>query len=173
MKQINTKKPPHKPKFSTTINRLIAGEFQEHHRPPRTLCVQGCGFLATEAKGTLCSQCYKDSVREGKLSADSVALPAQTQDHPLTVPCCFIKKRKRINTDGDDDDDDDDGVIVNGPPLILKKRCRSCSKRVGVMGFECRSGEAHACKFDFKIAGRLALMKQNPVSKADELKDRV
>ncbi|KAL0400856.1 UNVERIFIED_CONTAM: Zinc finger A20 and AN1 domain-containing stress-associated protein 5 [Sesamum latifolium] len=159
--------------FKNTIFRRKA--------PPRTLCLKGCGFLATEANGTLCSQCYKDSLLEGKLSADHdpVSLPAQTQDHPTVPPCSnFLRKRKRNN-----DDDDDEGVIVNPPPLIVKKRCRSCSKRVGVMGFECRCGEmfcgahrhpeVHACGFDFKIAGRLALMKQNPVCKADKLRDRV
>ncbi|KAL0304167.1 UNVERIFIED_CONTAM: Zinc finger A20 and AN1 domain-containing stress-associated protein 7 [Sesamum radiatum] len=148
--------------FKNTIFRRKA--------PPRTLCLHGCGFLGTEANGTLCSKCYKDSLLEGKLSADSVSLPAQTQDHPTVSPCNFLRKRKRNN------DDDDGGVIV-------KKRCRSCSKRVGVMGFECRCGEifcgahrhpeAHAREFDFKSAGRLALMKQNPVCKADKLRDRV
>nr|GEV79593.1 ribonuclease H-like domain-containing protein [Tanacetum cinerariifolium] len=67
---------------------------------------------------------------------------------------------------------------------VVKKRnrCHVCSKRVGLVPFLCRCGESfcglhrmpekHACKFDFKAAGRVVIEKQNPICVADKLKFR-
>ncbi|KAF7811862.1 zinc finger A20 and AN1 domain-containing stress-associated protein 5-like [Senna tora] len=58
-------------------------------------------------------------------------------------------------------------------------RCKSCNKKVGLTGFQCRCGdlfcgkhrypEEHSCTVNFKQIGREILIKQNPVIKADKL----
>ncbi len=60
-----------------------------------------------------------------------------------------------------------------------KKRCYSCNRRVGLTGFKCRCGDLfcaqhrysdmHDCSFDYKTAGRLAILKANPVVKAPKI----
>ncbi|TKY45021.1 Zinc finger A20 and AN1 domain-containing stress-associated protein 7 [Spatholobus suberectus] len=64
-----------------------------------------------------------------------------------------------------------------------KKRCKSCNKRAGLLGFKCRCGhvfcgthrylEVHACKVDLKEIGRQALAKQNPTCIGDKLEHRI
>ncbi|CAA3005753.1 zinc finger A20 and AN1 domain-containing stress-associated 5-like [Olea europaea subsp. europaea] len=69
----------------------------------------------------------------------------------------------------------------NNPPIV-KNRCESCNKKVGLTGFGCKCGgsfcgmhrypEEHECKLDYRTGARLVLMKENPVCKGDKLLDR-
>ncbi|CAI9774992.1 unnamed protein product [Fraxinus pennsylvanica] len=69
------------------------------------------------------------------------------------------------------------------PLPIVKNKCKSCNKKIGLTGFDCkcegsfcgmhRYPEAHAWKFDYKTPARAVLMKENPVCKGDRLVDRV
>ncbi|KAL8150476.1 hypothetical protein V2J09_020284 [Rumex salicifolius] len=60
-------------------------------------------------------------------------------------------------------------VAVAAPPLVkASNRCGSCNKKVGVIGFKCRYPEEHDCSIDYKVAGRDAIAKANPVVKADK-----
>jgi len=64
-----------------------------------------------------------------------------------------------------------------------RKRCKSCNKKIGLLGFQCRCGDVFcgthrypeiiACKIDFKKIGREVLIKQNLACVGDKLKDRV
>lgn len=64
-------------------------------------------------------------------------------------------------------------------PRKSKKRCYACNRRVGLTGFKCRCGDLfcaqhrysdmHDCSFDYKTAGRLAILKANPVVKAPKI----
>jgi len=64
-------------------------------------------------------------------------------------------------------------------PRKSKKRCFACNRRVGLTGFKCRCGDLfcaqhrysdmHDCSFDYKTAGRLAILKANPVVKAPKI----
>ncbi|XP_047179371.1 zinc finger A20 and AN1 domain-containing stress-associated protein 12-like [Vigna umbellata] len=64
-----------------------------------------------------------------------------------------------------------------------RKRCKSCNKKIGLLGFQCRCGnvfcgthrypEMHSCEIDFKKIGREVLIQQNPLCKADKLKHRI
>jgi hypothetical protein len=65
------------------------------------------------------------------------------------------------------------------PSRPKPNRCFTCKKRVGLTGFECRCGnlfcsshrysDKHSCTFDYKMAGRDAISKANPVVKADKV----
>lgn len=60
-----------------------------------------------------------------------------------------------------------------------RNRCRTCSKKVGLTGFQCRCGgtfcsmhrymDSHQCSFDYKTADREKIAKQNPVVMADKI----
>ena len=60
-----------------------------------------------------------------------------------------------------------------------KKRCWSCRKKVGLMGFECkcsyvfcaehRYAEAHTCTYDYMTEQRAKLKQDNPTIEADKL----
>nr|GEY84581.1 putative zinc finger A20 and AN1 domain-containing stress-associated protein 8 [Tanacetum cinerariifolium] len=64
---------------------------------------------------------------------------------------------------------------------VVKKRnrCHVCNKRVGLVPFSYRCDESfcglhrmpekHACKFDFKVVGRVVIEKHNPLCVADKL----
>ncbi|KAI8799999.1 hypothetical protein BJ742DRAFT_843468 [Cladochytrium replicatum] len=67
-----------------------------------------------------------------------------------------------------------------GSAVAAPTRCVQCRKKLGLAStFRCRcSGwfcashrlpESHACKFDYKVSGRMALSKENPVVKRDKL----
>ncbi|KEH37949.1 putative transcription regulator A20-like family [Medicago truncatula] len=62
-------------------------------------------------------------------------------------------------------------------------RCKTCNKRIGLTGFECRCGdvfcgrhrypETHSCNVDLKSIGRQILAKQNPKCVLNKLEFRV
>jgi len=64
-----------------------------------------------------------------------------------------------------------------------RKRCNSCKKRIGLLGFQCLCGdvfcgshrypEMHACKIDWKEIGREVLIKENSLCISDKLKHRI
>lgn len=74
-------------------------------------------------------------------------------------------------------------VVESKVEQAAANRCRSCRKKVGVVGFKCRCGstfcgthrypEQHDCEFDFKSAGRENIAKANPVVKADKIDHRI
>ncbi|PWA99585.1 Zinc finger, A20-type [Artemisia annua] len=76
------------------------------------------------------------------------------------------------------------GVVLEGEvhapaKAVVRNRCRSCRKRVGLTGFTCKCGtlfcgthrypEKHECSFDFKAVGKEMIARENPVVKASKL----
>ncbi|KAL5746130.1 hypothetical protein ACOSP7_027276 [Xanthoceras sorbifolium] len=65
----------------------------------------------------------------------------------------------------------------------LSNRCKNCSKKVGLMGFQCRCGDLfcamhryaieHSCPFDYKKFDREILIKENQLIKGDKLPERI
>ncbi|KAI3886480.1 hypothetical protein MKW92_010273 [Papaver armeniacum] len=74
--------------------------------------------------------------------------------------------------------------VVASPAVAAKpNRCLTCNKRVGLTGFKCKCGitfcsthrypEQHGCTFDYKAVGRDAIIKANPIVKAEKLENKI
>ena len=60
-----------------------------------------------------------------------------------------------------------------------KSKCWNCTKKVGLMGFECQCGftfckkhrmpESHECDYDFITHGKKALSENNPQIKTEKI----
>ncbi|KAM7277180.1 hypothetical protein ACFE04_019046 [Oxalis oulophora] len=131
--------------------------------PP--LCAKGCGFFGSTTTMNMCSSCYKDHISKHKKIAAE----------PLTATTS-LSTNTTLTTDVN-------SKAINSNPVIVKNRCESCNKKVGLTGFKCRCEKTfcgkhrypqeHSCSFDFKKADIEILIKQNPVIKADKLERRI
>mmetsp|Transcript_19889 Transcript_19889/g.36688 ORF Transcript_19889/g.36688 Transcript_19889/m.36688 type:complete len:124 (+) Transcript_19889:3796-4167(+) len=106
------------------------------------------------SQGGLCSTCYKDNLlRQGLQETVISALPK------------LVEETKELAT--------------LPSPAQKVDRCASCSRRVGLMGFNCRCGfvyctkhrlpEEHDCSFDHQKAARRKLTEDNPQVIAEKL----
>lgn len=138
-------------------------------QPDPLPCAKLCGSYGNPAAYNLCSRCYKDYLEKLEQVKVEVNLrkcmkTSSKVDIPPTNPFpCFAEANNKTAT----------------RVSTKNNRCHSCNKRVGLLGFSCRcrrmfcSGhrypEEHACNFDHKAHGRIALSKENPLCKVDKL----
>ncbi|XP_028762757.1 zinc finger A20 and AN1 domain-containing stress-associated protein 1 [Neltuma alba] len=147
-------------------------------------CANNCGFFGTAGTMNLCSKCYRDfqikeqqaasakAAMEKSLNPRSAPLPHQTRETDPTAQFLFGTPSEASSSSS---------AVLGGDQGQPKaaNRCSSCNKKVGLTGFPCKCGstfcgahrypEKHECTYDFKVSGRDAIAKANPVVKAPKL----
>jgi len=136
----------------------------------------------------LCSKCYRETQNAEQKKGPETSMPGASQKVEVAAPAAVVKEDTHV-PEADVVDVASAGVPEPESPPPPEKpvqanrsRCFTCSKKVGLLGFECRCGYVycsghrhaadHSCSFDYASFDRERLAKANPVvaaSKIDKL----
>ncbi|KAF8036297.1 hypothetical protein BT93_C2122 [Corymbia citriodora subsp. variegata] len=141
-------------------------------------CAAGCGFYGAREHCNLCSKCYaaflRDQVAKATATAE-VATGGRPSNSASEVAVSLDDLTALVGNLT---------VDASTPTMSKKKnRCAACSRRVGLLGFECRCGgvfcgahrypEEHSCEVDFKTTARQRLSEENPLCRPDKMRFRI
>ncbi|PHU06238.1 Zinc finger A20 and AN1 domain-containing stress-associated protein 8 [Capsicum chinense] len=139
------------------------------------LCINDCDFFGSAATMNMCSKFQKDMIllkqEHAKLAAasnkDVVRRSSSSDESELALAGAAIASADLASQ------------ISQVKSKEGLKKCTSCRKCVGLMGFSCKCGDLFCavhdysdkdnCPFDYKNAGQNAIAKANPIIIAEKL----
>ncbi|PHT64781.1 Zinc finger A20 and AN1 domain-containing stress-associated protein 8 [Capsicum annuum] len=139
------------------------------------LCINDCDFLGSAATMNMCSKCQKDMIllkkEHAKLAAtsnkDVVRRSLSSDESELALAGAAVASADLASQ------------ISQVKSKEGLKKCTTCRKRVGLTGFYCKYGDLfrsvhhysdkHNFPFDFRNAGKNAIVKANPIIVAEKL----
>ncbi|THU45043.1 hypothetical protein C4D60_Mb02t13720 [Musa balbisiana] len=147
-------------------------------RPPRSRSVEGFRGV-----WPLLGQSSASSFSCSNLRFLEVVTTPAEAEKTTSIPSSSVKIEPTVISSDEVDGPCDMKVVKDQAEDLCNKqpanRCFRCRKKVGLTGFKCRCEntlcsahrhpEAHECSFDYKIAGRKAIAKENPVVKAEKI----
>lgn len=152
------------------------------------LCINNCGFFGSASTMNMCSKCHRDLVlkqEQANLAASSIdsivnGTGSKTIHNVPDTPISIVEPKAISLQTPDSSSSSSSSIIKPEPnPVVGPTRCNACKKRLGLTGFNCRCGsmfcaahrysDKHGCSFDYKMAGRDAIAKANPVVKGEKL----
>ena len=166
---------------------------------PKKCLKEGCQFYGSEQNNGFCSGCARNVKRESKTaqypgSNSAVQSESALEESISTssnlsgrVRSSTARKRKSTEIVTDDTNSQSTSNSAKGYGAGKAKvkrakvnRCDVCSKKVGLLGFDCRCGglfcalhrgdDEHGCTFDYKSLQRAELAQNNPKIVADRVK---
>ncbi|EXC20895.1 Zinc finger A20 and AN1 domain-containing stress-associated protein 4 [Morus notabilis] len=139
------------------------------------LCTNGCGFFGTAENRNMCSMCYKEFLKREIIAVSLKPTITTVDQHDDHASSSLASKNDIVAHVSE----------INAQLRELKigkNRCKSCNKKVGLTGFNCRCGnlfcgrhrlpEAHACNVDYKTVPRRNDQDLAETIKSDKLKWR-
>ncbi|KAJ7952425.1 Zinc finger A20 and AN1 domain-containing stress-associated protein [Quillaja saponaria] len=149
-------------------------------------CANNCGFFGAAGTMNLCSKCYRDFCIKEEHAASAKAAMAKSLNTKSLKTDILAKSlvgpsspSSPESTCPSSSSSTEVGHGGHQAEPKVSNRCLSCNKKVGFTGFRCKCGstfcgnhrypENHECTYDFKVAGRDAIAKANPIVKADKV----
>ncbi|KAL8210460.1 hypothetical protein R6Q57_004897 [Mikania cordata] len=124
------------------------------------------------------------SVASSNVSASDDRRSSSDRSDPNTAVVAGVMINLRPNTASSPENSDlpkklRSEAVDNSSKRHQVNRCSGCKRKVGLIGFRCRCGEMfcsehsytdrHDCSYDYKVAGREAIARENPVVKAAKI----
>ncbi|KAL3537380.1 hypothetical protein ACH5RR_000746 [Cinchona calisaya] len=158
-----------------------------------TPCVNNCGVTGNPATNNMCQKCFNATTSTSTSTSTSAPMSSPVTSTAGAVkfgeksPRSSLSKRSSPERTTDraerslDLREEEVKETAATPASVRREvnRCSGCRRKVGLTGFRCRCGELfcsehrysdrHDCSYDYKSAGREAIVRENPVVKAAKL----
>ena len=123
-------------------------------------CKANCGFFGQDKLNGYCSVCATN-LKNGAVTIDLSISSESTQTSLHTVSQQPVIEYSTVSEP------------IKESTTPSRSRCHKCTKKVGLLGFECacsgvycqkcRHAESHNCSYDYSSSGKALLQKNNPV----------